>query len=170
MLKNEIFNFYVLYEGSQFLSIPFNIWFNLRVKKTQFVMKRKSPNLMLNIVGQKCPSCRTGMLFKHCVYCSGFSQMHEKCSNCGQRYSLEPGFFDGAMYVSYALQVAIFVSVVVAYEVLYPTADVIWYFGTVVVLALALFPVTFRLSRSIWVHFFIKYNRETVAANNTDQS
>jgi hypothetical protein len=40
-------------------------------------------------------------------------KMHEHCGHCGLRYKMEPNFFFGAMYVSYALAVAICVAVFV---------------------------------------------------------
>ena len=32
--------------------------------------------------------------------------MNDTCGNCGHKYEIEPGFFFGAMFVSYALIVA----------------------------------------------------------------
>ena len=31
--------------------------------------------------------------------------MHKRCDNCNLKFSIEPGFFQGAAYVSYGLQV-----------------------------------------------------------------
>jgi hypothetical protein len=64
----------------------------------------------------------------------------------------------GAMYVSYALKVALITTVGVALSVLHHTAGLSWYIGGVVVSVLVLFPVVFRLSRAIWIHFFVKYD------------
>jgi len=86
--------------------------------------------------------------------------MPEQCSCCHQPFELEPSFFYGAMYVSYALQVALLVTVFVAFQVLYPEVDLIWMISTVVGIALLLYPVLLRLSRSIWIHIFVKYDEE----------
>ncbi|GAB3978960.1 hypothetical protein GCM10028806_43230 [Spirosoma terrae] len=45
--------------------------------------------------------------------------MHENCPVCGLRYEAEPGFFTGAMYVSYALYVATIVSSFVLFVVVF---------------------------------------------------
>ena len=87
--------------------------------------------------------------------------MYDRCSVCKQNYELEPSFFDGAMYVSYAIQVALFVTVFVAIQVLHPKADVAWYIGGIISLVIILYPIIFRLSRSFWIHFFVGYDEQT---------
>lgn len=92
------------------------------------------------------------------AYTKRFNVINQKCKCCGQSFNLEPSFYDGALYVSYALQVALFVSVVVAYKVLYPDAPSSWYIATLAILVVCLLPVILRLSKSIWIHFFVKYD------------
>ncbi|MBX2946419.1 MAG: DUF983 domain-containing protein [Cyclobacteriaceae bacterium] len=71
----------------------------------------------------------------------------------------EPSFYTGAMYVSYALQVALFTTVYVALRVLFnPSTEV--YIITTMALAVLLLPVTLRLSRAIYINFFYSYKRE----------
>jgi uncharacterized protein (DUF983 family) len=88
--------------------------------------------------------------------------MPEKCSVCGLRYEQEPSFFSGAMYVSYALQVALFTTVYVALRVLF-NPEMETYMYAVIGATVVLFPVTLRLSRSIYINFFVSYNPD--AAN-----
>lgn len=84
--------------------------------------------------------------------------MPEKCMYCGQRYELEPSFYSGAMYVSYALQVALFVTVTTALRVLLnPEMEV--YIYSIIGASMLLFPVTLRLSRVIYLNFFVRYDR-----------
>lgn len=123
-------------------------------------------NMALSFVksalSQKCPRCRKGELFHTRAYnLRSFTKMFESCSVCKQSYVLEPSFFDGAMYVSYALQVALFVTVFVGIQIVHPEADIAWYIGTVIALVLVLYPVIFRLSRSVWIHFFVSYDPNT---------
>lgn len=116
------------------------------------------PSLLYSILKQKCPRCRQGDLFvSHAYDLPRFTRMYEKCSNCGLRYELEPSFFYGAMFVSYAFQVALFIAVFVAIQVLYPEAGTWVYIVGVIGSILLLFPVIVRLSRSIWIHIFVKY-------------
>ena len=84
--------------------------------------------------------------------------MHEKCSRCDLSFEQEPGYYFGAMYVSYAINVAIMVSVWVAFLVIEGSDFHVWWMiGVAVVLGLMLTPLTFRLSRLGWINFFIRF-------------
>ncbi|MBI3221475.1 MAG: DUF983 domain-containing protein [Bacteroidetes bacterium] len=86
--------------------------------------------------------------------------MPQRCSHCGLRYEQEPSFYSGAMYVSYALQVALFATVYVALRVLFnPQMEV--YLYAIIVTVLLLIPVTLRLSRAIYINFFFSYKEES---------
>lgn len=114
--------------------------------------------MLLNILRQRCPRCRKGKLFTHAAYSPGnFAKMHKNCDCCGLRYELEPSFFYGAMYVSYAFQVALLITVFTGFQLIAPDAAISWYIGVFLVVLAILFPVNFRLSKSIWIHFFVKY-------------
>lgn len=76
------------------------------------------------------------------------------------KYERETGFFFGAMYVSYALNIALFVTAVVGYFLFFSESDWRIYIGTYVAITLLLTPVLFRLSRSIWLQFMVKYEPE----------
>lgn len=118
-----------------------------------------SNSLMISIVEQRCPSCRKGKMFVGNPYnLKTFNKMHHKCSNCGSSFELEPGFYMGAMYVSYAIQIVIFALVFISTKILYPEASIIWYASSIIGTVLLLFPLTFRLSRAIWLHIFVPFN------------
>jgi len=101
-------------------------------------------------------------------------KMHERCPVCGQRMELEPGFYFGTAYVSYSLTVAFSVSTFVAWWVLagFSTHDsrIFWWMGTNGVLMLVLQPFFMRLSRVIWLSFFVKYNPAWQAENEHVQT
>ena len=59
-----------------------------------------------DILRQRCPRCRTGNIFPYSVF-RGFPRMHERCPACGLKFEREPGYFLGAMYVSYGLGIGI---------------------------------------------------------------
>lgn len=82
--------------------------------------------------------------------------MPEQCPVCGQPFQLEPSFYYGSMYVSYGYTVAIFVAVfILGYGVL---GLGIWsVVGILATVLLALGPILFRLSRSTWIHLFVRY-------------
>ncbi len=79
--------------------------------------------------------------------------MHETCPVCHLRFSREPGYFVGAMYVSYALAVVVIgaLTAVLSYG-LVPGWPVEWVALPAVTLFLPLVPTVFRYSRIIWIH------------------
>ncbi|NOS92303.1 MAG: DUF983 domain-containing protein [Cyclobacteriaceae bacterium] len=111
---------------------------------------------LYSILNHKCPQCHEGRLFISKAYSKDFIKMPQQCSHCGLRYEQEPSFYSGAMYVSYALQVALFTTVYVALRVLFnPQMEV--YVYAIIATVLLLFPVTLRLSRAIYINFFFSY-------------
>lgn len=124
-------------------------------------MKTVKNSFIGSTLGQKCPRCRQGDLFVHHPYnLKKFTEMNNACDVCGQKFTFEPGFYDGAMYVSYAMQVATITSVMVAYYVLYPAASLTLKLSTFILLMIAMIPLTLRVSRSLWIHFFVKFEPE----------
>jgi len=88
--------------------------------------------------------------------------MPKECPVCGQPYELEVGFWYGTAYVSYALSVALSVTTLVAWYVLIgmSTKDnrFFWWLGINIFLLIFLQPWLMRLSRVIYLYFFVKYN------------
>jgi len=120
---------------------------------------------LYSILHFKCPQCHEGDLFNGKAYSSQIMNMPEKCNHCRLSYKQEPSFFSGAMYVSYALQVALFTTVYVALRVLF-NPEIEMYMYAIIVSAIALFPVTLRLSRSIYINFFFSYKAEASNKKN----
>jgi uncharacterized protein (DUF983 family) len=114
---------------------------------------------LYSILFFKCPQCHEGNLYNGKAYSSQIMSMPEKCHHCGLRYEQEPAFFSGAMYVSYALQVALFTTVYVALRVLFDPATETYMYA-IIGSAIILFPITLRLSRSIYINFFVSYKAE----------
>lgn len=113
------------------------------------------------ILEQRCPRCREGKLFISPAYGSiKFYKMKPMCSTCDQVFDLEPGFYFGAMYISYAFIVAIAVSGWVFLYVLFKPAFEIY---LIVILSanVLLLPLIFRYSRTLFLHGFggVKYSR-----------
>lgn len=106
-----------------------------------------------------CPVCQEESMYKekNPYKISRLFDMHERCSNCGTKYKMEPSFFFGAMYVSYAVGIAFATA---AFVISY------WFLGlsllsTFIVIVATLFiflPVIVRWSRNIWVNFFFSYD------------
>ena len=63
----------------------------------------KKRNLLLGVVREKCPNCNEGQVFVKRTSLFKIPKMHEDCPNCQYHFEREPGYFLGAMYISYGL-------------------------------------------------------------------
>jgi hypothetical protein len=84
--------------------------------------------------------------------------MHTDCTNCGLHYEREPGFFQGAMYVSYGLGVAFSTAMVLINLLI--GFDVFTFFVSNTIGLIVFAPLLFRYSRAIYLNVFIKYRKE----------
>jgi len=112
----------------------------------------------------KCPRCRRGSLFIHpnpYRFRETF-HMHEHCQVCRQKFDMEPGFWYGTGYVSYALAVAFSVITFIAWWVLIGVSfndnRVFWWLGINTFFLVTLQPWLMRLSRTIYLYFFVHYD------------
>ena len=125
-------------------------------------MKKESK--FYSILKGKCPRCHEGDMFenKNPYYLKKTMAMHNECQVCGQKFNPEPGFYFGAMYVSYGIGVALFVATWVAILILAPASHPAVIFAWVLVVVFLLAPISFRLSRKIWINLFIKYEGDSL--------
>lgn len=90
--------------------------------------------------------------------------MHDECPVCKQKFDMEPGFWYGTGYVSYALAIAFSVATFIAWWVLIGISindnRVFWWLGINSVLLVLLQPVLMRLSRTIYLYFFVRYDED----------
>ena len=88
--------------------------------------------------------------------------MNETCPVCGQRTEIEPGFYYGTGYVSYALSIAICVASFIAWWLIIGLSihdsRLFWWLGFNALLLLGLQPWLMRLSRTLWLSWFVKYD------------
>jgi hypothetical protein len=94
-------------------------------------------------------------MFKYNSYNLGkFTEMNETCSVCGLRFEIEPGFFWGAMYVSYAITTGMML-VLGALTYLIGKDPDFWVYATVIFGAVILSaPPVYRYSRVLMLYFF----------------
>lgn len=132
-------------------------------------MSTKKPNYFISMLTMKCPRCRKGDMFKdqnpfH-IKISKIFNMYERCPVCSQKYELETGFWFGTGYVSYALSVAFSVFNLIWYAVFFgitwrDNSIFIW-LGVNTVLLVLIQPWLMRLSRAIYLYFFVYYDEST---------
>jgi uncharacterized protein (DUF983 family) len=110
----------------------------------------------------KCPKCRQGRLFKYPLIHFRFAEMNKKCAVCEVSFVPEPGFYIGAMYISYAFNVALLVVVGIALYALTDQASDWVYISSIVATSFLLIPFSFRYSRILFLYAFggISYQRK----------
>ena len=128
--------------------------------------KDRKPVYLWTVLTNRCPRCREGKIFvtENAYDFKNNLKMHEKCPVCAQPTEIEVGFYYGTSYVSYALSIALSIASLIAWWVIigFSISDndyrVFYWLGFNDVLLLVLQPWLMRLSRSIWISWFVKYD------------
>jgi uncharacterized protein (DUF983 family) len=112
------------------------------------VQARKGRSVIAGIATKRCLRCRQGPVFRSTWV------MNEDCPICGLDFDRgEPGYFTGAMYVSYALAIPLIALLTLIEHLILPS----WSLFRLVVLAsivcLPLIPWIWQYSRVIWIYF-----------------
>jgi uncharacterized protein (DUF983 family) len=127
-------------------------------------IKHSSPGYLVSTLDNRCPRCRTGKLFASTnpYDLKNTVKMHTQCPVCGQPTEIEVGFYYGTGYVSYAVTTAFSVATFIAWWVLigFSTEDsrFFWWLGVNSVLMILMQPLFMRLSRSLWLSWFVRYD------------
>ena len=120
----------------------------------------KKGTKIYSIITGVCPKCHEESMFKNKnpYILSEALSMHEKCSNCGTKYKIEPSFFYGAMYVSYGVGIAFAVAAFVI-SFYFFNANIHVVFVSIIGTLIAFMPIILRVSRNIWINFFMNYDK-----------
>jgi RNA polymerase subunit RPABC4/transcription elongation factor Spt4 len=120
-----------------------------------------------SILYNKCPYCHEGEFFisKKPYSLKTFDKQYDHCPVCHSTYMPENGFYYGAMYVSYGLDIGLGIALFLLSNVIFS-----WGANAFLVLFVAsllvLWPIIFRKSRLIWINLFVKYD-QTKAISKT---
>ncbi|WP_176723385.1 DUF983 domain-containing protein [Roseivirga misakiensis] len=90
------------------------------------------------------------------------------CEVCNVRFEKEPRFFDGAMYISYAFSVGLFlVSAFIIYAFFHPVSENV-YLIAIISEVFLLYPLMFRYARIFYLYIFggLKYKSELERTEN----
>lgn len=129
----------------------------------QLIMIKKGTKLY-SILKFKCPYCHEGDFFQNPnpYQLKTCGQINETCPSCNKKFSLETGFYYGAMYVSYGLGVGTFLGIFALIYLIYPEGSYEFFIGVIIASILLSGPLLYALSRIIWANMFMKYNGKTV--------
>ncbi|WP_274473924.1 DUF983 domain-containing protein [Mangrovimonas aestuarii] len=127
----------------------------------------KKGSKLYGIFSGRCPKCHGESMYinKNPYLLSETLKIHEKCSKCRTKYQIEPSFFYGSMYVSYAVGIA-FATAAFIVSYLFLSSSLITAFIAIVGTLVVFMPIIMRLSRNIWINLFMSYDK-TLAKNNS---
>ena len=116
---------------------------------------------LYSIIFLKCPRCHKGQFLEANPYkLSNFNKVKEYCPKCQLKYRIEPSFYTGSMYISYAVGIAVAVAV---YVLIYFSGIELKISTIFILIVFALIlsgPWIGAVSKSIWANMFFKYNKE----------
>ena len=124
----------------------------------------KKGNKLYSIIYNYCPRCQSdkfwpkGNPYKNILVKNGGDI--GSCENCNLKYEIEPGFWYGAMYVSYGLTVFIGILTWLIIYVFNKEIDIFIQISIISFLIIVLSPVVYFFSRLIWINLFISYNKK----------
>jgi len=121
-------------------------------------MSEKS--VLSSMLAGKCPRCRRGNIFKHSMFnLIKSSEVSTHCPHCGVKFEQEPGFFWGAMYFSYALNVGISIITGFSMYFFFGDPELYVYLLVIIPLILVLTPFMLRFSRLLMMYIASPYRK-----------
>ena len=116
--------------------------------------REKKGNLLLDIWREKCPNCRQARVFKKSAGVFKMPVMHEACPACDYKFYREPGYFLGAMYISYGIAVLVGLLTFFFLYYFFPNLPTIAVPLLMIVMIVLVAKKNYRLSRVIYMHMF----------------
>ena len=116
---------------------------------------------LYSIATNTCPKCNVGNFFKtkNPYDLKNFDKTNDHCEYCGEPFLREPGFYIGAMYISYALTVAMTVAAFVGFILIFDF-EIEYVLAGLILAIVLLLPVLFRTARIMWINIFVKYSAD----------
>lgn len=116
-------------------------------------MKEDKGNFVTNVLTEKCPKCAKGQVFEKKRFFQ-FPVMKKNCEVCHYQFDREPGYFLGAMYLSYGLAVLQAILTFLTFYFFFPSVPIL-YVAFAIVGVIFLFSIkNYKLSRIIYIHIF----------------
>ncbi|MDY8134697.1 DUF983 domain-containing protein [Aquimarina sp. 2201CG5-10] len=114
-----------------------------------------------SIITGRCPVCQEESMYKTAnpYQLSQTLKMQERCSHCNTKYKIEPSFFYGAMYVSYPVGI-IFAGMAFVIANFFFKLSLLTTFFVIAGTMIISLPIILRLSRNIWINFFLHYGQK----------
>ena len=124
-------------------------------------------NFVSNTFMCKCPRCQQGDLYIKPFSFAKPVDMPENCPECGQSFLPEPGFYYGAMFLSYIVSGFFFLGVVglciIGFGMTVNAA-----MGILLIVALLIYFPLLRCSRSLWINLMVRYDADAIKNKDSE--
>ncbi len=132
--------------------------------------EKNKPSYIISVLTNKCPRCREGNIYEtknaYALKHNRYMKMHDTCPVCGQPTDIEVGFYYGTSFVSYGVTV-LFSAIsfivwwlLIGFSISLDDNRIFWWLGLNATAMLILQPVFMRLSRTLWLSWFVKYDAD----------
>ncbi len=107
-------------------------------------------HLLIRILKEKCPFCGEGDVFEKKSF-PQVPEVNDRCSHCNRDLKGEPGFYFGAMYVSYGIAVLLGILTFLVVTYIFGVSSTFWQVLWVMITVLLLGMKNYKWSRIIWL-------------------
>jgi hypothetical protein len=132
----------------------------LIIKSCTFVFKTRSMKKLKSIFRfiesvykEKCPNCKVGSAFKQPSLFK-IPEMNETCGSCKYKFHREPGYFIGAMYLSYGLALLQGGITFLLIQLFAPDLSIGWVLFWVITTFVLFAKKNFKWSRLLYIYIF----------------
>lgn len=109
---------------------------------------------IVDLFQERCPKCRDGYVFKQDISLLQLPVMNDHCEKCNYRFDREPGYFLGAMYLSYGFAVLQGIITYFFSVAIYPSISNFWSVFWVMFVILICGRKNYKLSRILYIYIF----------------
>ncbi|HWY37155.1 MAG TPA: DUF983 domain-containing protein [Bacteroidia bacterium] len=111
---------------------------------------------LYSVLFNKCPRCHKGNFFEvnNAYNLFAFTKQYKRCPVCNESFMRETGFYYGAMYASYGLNVLLGILLFILTNVVLDWG-IHGFLYSYVVSAILLWPWLYRTGRLVWINLFV---------------
>jgi uncharacterized protein (DUF983 family) len=130
----------------------------------------KKGSKLYSVLFNKCPRCHEGNFMEenNIFKFKNAYKMYKRCPHCDLKNMMEPSFYYGAMYVTYALTVGISIITFIISTLIFKL-NLLESFIPIVIVLILTSPLSLRFSRIIWINIFVHYDPNLKKTTKTDQ-
>jgi uncharacterized protein (DUF983 family) len=114
----------------------------------------KFRSFLAQVFRETCPNCGKGHVFLPSQGILKLPIMLDKCDSCAYRFDREPGYFIGALYISYGLAVLEGILVFFAGVLFFPALSSTWQILSVLAIIIICAKKNYKLARILYIHLF----------------